>query len=124
MGINFKILEPVLLTGAGFTHNFGGFLAKDMWAQIFNSQEVKRYPSLVHLLKDDLDYESVYFKVIYGDYEFDDQQALMKAVTRAYEKLDVVVRNFTSGSESPYPVNIYGVNRLIGNFAGEKGGNT
>jgi hypothetical protein len=34
------ITENILLTGAGFTYNFGGFLAERMWAEIFRS--VKR----------------------------------------------------------------------------------
>jgi hypothetical protein len=29
--------EIVLFTGAGFTKNFGGFLAKEMWSKIFNN---------------------------------------------------------------------------------------
>ena len=31
-----QIREPVLLTGAGFTRNFGGFLANQMWDKVFN----------------------------------------------------------------------------------------
>src|SRR3990172_8999185 len=34
---DFPVSETVLLTGAGFTHNFGGFLAADMWDEIHNN---------------------------------------------------------------------------------------
>ena len=113
--MSFQILEHVLLTGAGFTRNFGGFLAKDMWARIFNSPDVQSRPSLVRLLKSDFDYESVYRKVIYGK----DQEVLENAVIRAYERLDGVVRNFTGRPGSQYPVNLYGVNNFLNRFVGK-----
>ena len=37
-----QIREPVLLTGAGFTRNFGGFLANQMWDKIFNHEQVQK----------------------------------------------------------------------------------
>jgi hypothetical protein len=55
-----QIREPILLTGAGFTRNFGGFLANQMWDKIFNREQVQNHPSLVNLLKDNFDFESVY----------------------------------------------------------------
>src|SRR5262245_56374858 len=39
---------------------FGGFLANQMWDEIFNHEQVRNYPSLVNLLKDNFDFESVY----------------------------------------------------------------
>ena len=46
-----QIREPVLLTGAGFTRNFGGFLTNQMWDKVFNHEQVQHYPFLVNLLK-------------------------------------------------------------------------
>lgn len=80
-------LEPVLLTGAGFTKNFGGFLADDMRAMILDHSEVTNSSSLQTHLKNNLDYESVYVKVVY-DQSRNDKSALINAVTQAYEKLD------------------------------------
>ena len=34
-------MGSILMTGAGFTKNFGGFLANEMWAKIFNCHEVQ-----------------------------------------------------------------------------------
>lgn len=31
--------ENILLLGAGFTKNFGGLLASEMWAEIFNNEK-------------------------------------------------------------------------------------
>jgi hypothetical protein len=57
---SFEINKAVLLTGAGFTHNFGGFLANEMWAVIFNSPEIGKDPRLNELLQSDFDDESIY----------------------------------------------------------------
>jgi hypothetical protein len=42
-----EIREPVLLTGAGFTRNFGGFLADQMWARIFNQCYFKLFEDVL-----------------------------------------------------------------------------
>jgi len=36
--------EHILFTGAGFTKNFGGLLAKEMWSKLFNNSKVQSYP--------------------------------------------------------------------------------
>jgi hypothetical protein len=36
--MNIQSSENILLTGAGFTKNFGGLLASEMWAEIFNHE--------------------------------------------------------------------------------------
>ncbi len=118
--MSMPICEPVLLTGAGFTHNFGGFLARDMWSWIFNSQKVQSRPALADLLKDDFDYESVYYEVQFGEYEDEDRMSLHAAVKGAYELLDSVIRDFSMSPGSPYAVNIYGINKFLEGFAGER----
>ena len=35
-----RFAKTILLTGAGFTKTFGGFLGSEMWAAIFNQPEV------------------------------------------------------------------------------------
>ena len=64
---NFEINKFVLLTSAGFTYHFGGFLAKEMWALIFNNPDIGEHPQLKELLRNDFDYESIYYKVIEGN---------------------------------------------------------
>jgi hypothetical protein len=94
-----QIREPVLLTGAGFTRNFGGFLANQMWDKIFNHEQVQHYPSLVNLLKDNFDFESVYNEVIDGNsHSQDSQLALQQAIKSAYDQLDDATRNYWGSS--------------------------
>jgi hypothetical protein len=59
-----EINRQILLTGAGFTKNFGGFLASEMWAQIFNSRQIRPHKELGKILRHDFDYESVYNRVL------------------------------------------------------------
>ena len=49
--------ENILFTGAGFTKNFGGLLAKEMWSKIFNNTKVQSYSQLKKLLINDFNYE-------------------------------------------------------------------
>jgi hypothetical protein len=55
----FKPAKNVLLTGAGLTRNFGGYLAAEMWAVIFRQPEIRRYPNLRKRMLEGLDYEAL-----------------------------------------------------------------
>jgi hypothetical protein len=106
--------DSFVLTGAGFTKNFGGFLATEMWAQIFNDPLVQNSPKLRALLQDDFDYESVYSKVVENSHFSDADQAAMRAsIQGAYKRLDDATRGWKFNSDSPYPVNIYGLGHLF-----------
>ena len=50
----------VLLTGAGFSHNFCGPLADGMWAKLYNHPEVAEIPRIREALRGDFDYEAVF----------------------------------------------------------------
>lgn len=115
-----EFASNILLTGAGFTKNFGGLLATEMWSRIFNHEEVQSRPQLKKLLLNDFDYESIYYKVIDGNFEPDNKQAITTAIFKAYRTLDDIVRNWIFSSTSPCPVNIYKVNEMIERFAGDQ----
>ncbi len=117
--------KTILLTGAGFTHNFGGLLAEGMWAIIFNHPEVQKQAYVRKLMIEDFDYESIYHKVlkanriegIFGkeDTSAEDKVAIRAAVFEAYRHLD----NRILSPSSPCP-NIYKVNELIERFASDR----
>jgi hypothetical protein len=88
-----EINRPILLTGAGFTKNFGGFLASEMWAQIFNSPHIKPHKKLREILRHDFDYESVYNRVLVGGNSPEETTALEMALLDAYQQLDQRIRN-------------------------------
>lgn len=109
-----------LLTGAGFTHNFGGPLATEMWAMILNHKAVQGTPALRRRLLNDFDFESVYNAVI-ADGNAEELEAMQDALLTAYRSIDDSLRSWTFSTGSPFPVNIYKVQELIAQFAGPTG---
>lgn len=95
-----RISKTVLMTAAGYTKNFGGLLADQMWAEIFNHKEVQDKPALRSLLFDNFDYESIYHKVCNDTdsekktYTVDEKEAIRTAILKAYETLDVIAQNY------------------------------
>jgi len=106
----------ILLTGAGFTKNFGGLLASEMWSKIFNHPQIQSQPRLRKLLLHDYDYESIYYKVINGPYEESEKNIISETILETYKILDEIIRTWMFTNDSPYPVNKYEVNKFIESF--------
>ncbi len=115
--MNFEVNKHVLLTGSGFTKDFGGFLANEMWSWIFNYLDDNDYLNLKKLLRNenDFDYESIYYKIIDGDFTDKDRKAITNAVRGAYRNLDDKILAYKRGDQT---VSISGVNKFIERFAG------
>lgn len=114
----------ILLTGAGFTKNFGGFLGEEMWTQIFNDVEIQGNDNLRSLLQEDYDFESVYSTVVSSNMTEEEKNIMKQVVERAYKNLDNATKDWVFNNDSPYPVNWYGLNDMIMLFNGggkEKG---
>lgn len=117
--------KTILLTGAGFTHNFGGPLADGMWAIVFNHSKVQKQTRVKNLMLQDFDYESIYHKILKAesieeffsdeDTSADDKNAIRTAVFEAYKHLDNKLLNISS----PCP-NISKVNELIERFTSKR----
>ena len=101
----------ILLTGAGFTRNFGGFLAREMWSKIFNNPIVQSNKQARELLLNDFDFESVYSAKMGGGE--DTIKVIRDAVEAAYKDLDDTVRDWTFNNSNPSGLNIYGLGDLI-----------
>lgn len=112
---NYEVNKFVLLTGAGFTHNFGGFLAKDIEPLIFNN--IKNYPRIKEIMHNNFFYESIYHEVIEGDFTEDEKNFLTNAIRDAYKKLDERILAYEKLANDQ-PVDIPKVNQFIERFAG------
>lgn len=112
--------QYILFSGAGFTKNFGGLLAKEMWSKIYNNPEVQAQPRLKKVLLSDFNYESIYHKVINGDYTDEEKDTINISIYNAYKVLDDISREWTFTNDAPNPVNIYEVNKFIERFSGER----
>lgn len=108
-----QISRTILLTGAGFTKNFGGFLANEMWAKIFNCREVQKEPVLKNILLNDFDYESIYNKVFDGDYSAGEKEAINTAIFEAYRKLDDIGQNYIPATDKSKSNILYGARKII-----------
>ena len=105
--IDVPVSEPVLLTGSGFTKNFGGLLANEMWNKInnnlddilyndnLNKLEQNNRTHLKDLIKNDFDYEKIFEKVMKGDKYSDIEKEIINNIFfESYKSLDEkIVRN-------------------------------
>jgi hypothetical protein len=74
---DFPVSKTILFTGAGFTHNFGGFLSKTMWTEIHNRLQRSNQTRLIQKLKNEFNYEDLYQQIVYGiDYSSDEKNFL------------------------------------------------
>ena len=95
--LNFQSSKHILLTGAGFTKNFGAPLAIEMWATIFNHKKIQTQPRIKELMMDNFDYESIYTSIIEGSYTEDEKKAIRDAVKFAYDNIDSILRKYAHG---------------------------
>ncbi|HUU49405.1 MAG TPA: SIR2 family protein [Nitrospinota bacterium] len=96
---DFPISRYILLTGAGFTYNYGGFLANRMWSEIHNRYlklaENLEANKLKSAVKKTFNYEDLYEDVLRSsDFTKDEKELFFKAVLGAYDALDDVIREF------------------------------
>jgi hypothetical protein len=91
-----RIIKPtVLLTGAGFTKSFGGYLADEMWATIFNQPEIAKYPKLRDCLLKTINFEDAYDNLLGEDrLSPEERRAFTDALGRAYDEMDGTIRKF------------------------------
>ena len=84
----FTPAKNVLLTGAGFTKNFGGYLAREMWELLLNRPEIRQSKRLHAFLRNELDYETAYDKVTTSDdYTEEEKSAFTTAIRNAYQQM-------------------------------------
>jgi len=93
--MNFR--NTILLTGAGFTANFGGFLAKQMWAEIFNNSILES--SNMKKLRDELkngkfDFEEIYSRIIENPSSFtaEEKTTFQAVVNHPYLVMDGMIQ--------------------------------
>jgi SIR2-like domain len=94
-----RFARTILLTGAGFTKSFGGFLASEMWAKIFNQSQVRTNQGLRELmLKSGFNYEVVYEDVLTSSiYTALQKSAFNEAIKISYEEMDSAIYEWRQG---------------------------
>ncbi len=86
--------SPVLLTGAGFSKPFGGYLASEMWSIILSQPQIAESNRLRNILLDDLSYERIYDKVLSStELSSAEKEEFTVALQNAYADLDEAIRS-------------------------------
>lgn len=88
--------QNVLLTGAGFSKPWGGFLASELWGLVVSDPRIRNRPKIDELLHESLNFESALARAEVTEQDaFDDvdRVALRQAVLRAFEIQDERIRN-------------------------------
>lgn len=80
--------KQILLTGAGFSKPFGGYLASEMWAAIFNKLSTDHTQNARRLLRGELNYEAAYDAVLSGSFSQTEKNDFASALFDAYGALD------------------------------------
>lgn len=112
----YKAKQTILLTGAGFTHSFGGYLASQMWSEILNQPEIKRRQDLRVKVLDQTNYETLYDDVLYsGNYKPDRHELLTTAIRNVYEQMHhEILRQEPDHENKAFGVMKYFVNQFAG----------
>ena len=95
--------KNILLTGAGFTKDFGGYLGSEMWSVIFNQEEISHYPRLRELMLREFDYERAYSLVTdmkdHLAFKEEEKQAFTIAIQKSYRQMH---ESICSGQTTKY----------------------
>ena len=111
-----------ILTGAGFTKNFGGLLGQDIWLEIFNNSRIQASPKIKNVLgqESNFNFERAYSTVIKSrDFTQGEKILMRDAIEAAYKKLDEATRSWIFTTDGQYPVNRYALSTLFGLFRGD-----
>lgn len=116
---NQQIHPCVLLTGAGFTHNFGGYLASQFWEHIFNLPITYKNSSLQQILKAksfNYDFEKIYSVLREkGGERF---SLYMCALEQVYTEIDNLIQGSLNQHETE--ISLHDLRRWLGRFGGKK----
>jgi len=115
--INYK--KTIILTGAGFSKNFGGYLARELWAKIFNNPRMQEISIIREKLRSNFDFESVYADVI-GDSKLSsyEKEIFQGIIIESYVSMDNMLGQYCFNGGDPHQINFYGVSEFLGLFAG------
>lgn len=105
-----------LLTGAGFSHNFGLYLASQMWEHIFNRPEIHQSQPLKFIFERIFNYEQI-IEVVSRDHP-DELKGLFSGLNGVYGDMDSILKKSLDG-QVPSGINMYTLRDWLKSFVGE-----
>ncbi len=107
--------KRTILTGAGWTRNWGGRLAAELWEDLIGHKAIQSNSRLRELLLDELSFEAALGIVQAEPFTADDRQVFESALLDAFIAMDREV------AQIPDPwINIYKVQELLFRFCGRR----
>lgn len=107
-----------ILTGAGWTRNWGGRLAAEIWEDLIGHPAVQNAAAVRGLLLRERSFEAALAEVQGEGFTAADRQAFEKALLDAFIAMD---REIARPNHHPW-INIYKVQDLLFRFWGQRGG--
>lgn len=108
----------VLLTGAGWSHNWKGFLAKDFQAHLFD--HVGTNDRLRALLLEEPYFEKALEKTYIAPFSADDRICLENAVLTVFRSMDEAMKYKPTIGHDATRINICGVQSMLSRFFGQR----
>ena len=106
----------IILTGAGFTKDFGGYLGGEMWSAIFSQREIAQNQRLRLKLLEEMNYEAAYHDVLGSrDLSATERGAFTSAIENAYREMHEMVCGLSRSGES---VARFVFREILARFAG------
>lgn len=128
-----KARKHVLLTGAGFTKNFGGLLGSEMWAEIFNNPKIQGNQILRMAFQPSRDpffnYENIYDDVMTDEnFRQPDRATFTQSLLEAYKKMDKLLvhqwlkrHQEENSPERPFDINVANFLKRFAGISKERG---
>lgn len=113
--------NKILLTGAGFTKNFGAPLAKEISDIINNNSTIQKNQKLKEILNNNFDYEKIYQEMMDSKNNTKEKKILNNALQEAYKYVD---NSILSQNDTPITSQLYNdvFKKLIAPFTKAHGG--
>ncbi len=107
--MNLQYRKNLLLLGAGFTANFGGFLATEMCAKIFSNPDLDNLAELKKIFRDEknkFDFENIFSIVMHNtEYSAEDKNKFEKIIVETYIAMQQVIQQGDKQINDLYGVN-------------------
>lgn len=110
-----KTLRQALFTGAGFSHNFGLYLASQMWEHIFNRPEIHRSQPLKFIFERCFNYEEI-IEIVSRDHPAELTE-LFAGMNGVYGDMDSILRKNLNGLVAP-EIHLFGLGQWLKSFSG------
>jgi hypothetical protein len=117
--------KKALLLGAGFSKNFGGFLADEVFLKIFNHPNLtKQLRSYVETFVDNSDFEQLYEDILedkQNQFSIAEKDIIKEVILAIYKEIDAKIQLNIFSTQAPFSY-LKTISFIINNFSPENNG--